>query len=150
MVYSLSDSSKPDQINILLAEYQACHMNRDHYDSLRWTIGSIFIGTMFALYGISFLEPLISSLKNVLAISAFSLMIFTIWIFYHRYVGKFVNFSIERAKKIEEKLVFSGYEIGLHTDITAGTKKGHGKIIVRILCVVVFLVWIIRIYLTIF
>lgn len=31
------------QIDIWLAEYQACHQTRNHYDAVCWTIGSIFL-----------------------------------------------------------------------------------------------------------
>ena len=32
-----------DPIQALLAEYDACYMTLDHFDSMQWTIGSIFI-----------------------------------------------------------------------------------------------------------
>jgi len=43
-----------DYISILLNEYQACHRQRNHYASIRWTIGSLFLAASFVLYATSF------------------------------------------------------------------------------------------------
>jgi hypothetical protein len=40
-----------DRIKALLEEYHDCHQTRDHYDSVRWTIGSIFIASGVLLLG---------------------------------------------------------------------------------------------------
>jgi hypothetical protein len=42
------------EVDVLIGEYQACHRNRNHYDSVGWTIGSIFIAVSLALIGFSF------------------------------------------------------------------------------------------------
>jgi hypothetical protein len=44
------------EIDVFLNEYQAPHHNRNHYDSLHWTIGSIFKAASFALFDFSFRE----------------------------------------------------------------------------------------------
>ena len=63
------------KIDVLLAEYQACHRNRDHYDSVRWTIGSIFIATSLTLFGISFLKEVRGNLMEVIFIAVFSVLL---------------------------------------------------------------------------
>jgi glucose uptake protein GlcU len=42
------------EVDVSIGEYQACHRNRNHYDSVEWTIGSIFIAVSLALIGFSF------------------------------------------------------------------------------------------------
>jgi hypothetical protein len=64
------------EVDILLAEYQAAHMNRDHYDSVRWTMGSIFIVGSLTLFGISFAEPVVGMPLQVGLLAVVSVILF--------------------------------------------------------------------------
>ena len=60
-----------ERIDVLLAEYQASHRNRNHYDSVRWTIGSILMAASLTLFGISFMEPVRNNFWDVILIAFF-------------------------------------------------------------------------------
>jgi hypothetical protein len=56
------------RIDVLLEEYQACQNTRNHYDNIRWTIGSIFIAISLAIFGISFTNEVINE-QNIVILS---------------------------------------------------------------------------------
>ena len=60
-------------VDVLIAEYHACQENRSHYDSIRWVIGSIFIGASLALFGLSFQ---VTDLVSIRLMGCFSSRIF--------------------------------------------------------------------------
>lgn len=137
-------------VEALLAEYQACHMNRDHYDSVRWTIGSIFIAASLTLFGISFLEPIVHNRPAVVVMAAFSLFLFAVWYAYNQHVNPYVKTSLRRLREIESELknmglVSQGVSIPrLHTLIRKAAPEGRGIWIVRALAAMLILAWVLR------
>jgi len=140
-------------VDVLLAEYQASHMNRDHYHSLVWTIGSVLIPTSIALVGASLLDPLINNLRAVLALAAFSLALVFVWYAYNLHADPWVKKSILRCQEIEKELEGSGYVSPicihppiprLHTLIQHG-KQRRGISIGRAFLICMVLAWAVRI-----
>lgn len=135
------------QINVWLNEYQACHRNRNHYDSVRWTIGSIFIGASLTLFGFS-LGVGKNHLKEVLLASFFSFFLVIIWYLYSQHVNSYVMTSILRLHEIEKDLRNIGYKITLHKSIRKMDKEILYIKGIRITFSLLFLVitmWVIRI-----
>ena len=108
------------RVDVLLAEYRACYKNRDHYESIKWTIGPIFIAASFTLFGISFVEQVKDSLIEVGMLAAFPVALFLIWYGYSNYVRLYLRESFERMWQIEEELQELGFKAPkLHTSIRA-------------------------------
>jgi len=153
-------SSKPETkpiddpkvlVEALLAEYHACHMNRDHYDSVRWTIGSIFIAASLTLFGISFVEPVVRSPRTVAVMGIFSLFLFGVWCAYNSHVNPYVKTSLRRLVEIESELKSLGLASPhgesiprLHTLIQARAPAGRGVWIVRALAAMLIVAWVLR------
>ncbi|MCK5626840.1 hypothetical protein KAI23_02605 [Candidatus Bathyarchaeota archaeon] len=135
---------KNDRKDVLLAQYQACNTTRDHYDTIRWLIGSIFIGASLTIFGISFTTPL--GIYEILLIAGFSITLMVIWIFYDNHVQSWIKTSYNLAHEIEEELGYLGLE--LHHRIRAKDdelcKTGKGKRIRNYLFYLVVIAWIIR------
>jgi len=110
MAHLAPDDCEKLQIDVLLNEYQACHRNKNHFDSIRWTIGSIFIGASLTLFGISFEKHLV----EVLLASIFSFLLMGLWYLYFQHVNPFVMASIIRSHEIEKTLRNMKLEIRLH------------------------------------
>ncbi len=79
-------------------------MNRDHFDSIRWMIISIFIAASFTLLGISFLDPVIENPFHVRFLSGLSLLLTLVWVGYDQVVQAWVEESHSRAPCIEDGL----------------------------------------------
>ncbi len=142
------NNNEDRRIKVLLNEYHACHLNRNHYDSVRWTIGSIFIGSSLALFGISFLIPVTNSSKAIVSITLFSSALYVIWFFYHSHVEPYIKFSIKRSQHIEERIqeICGNDFLRLHTEIRENTPpEGRGKSILGILTIITIIVWFYRI-----
>jgi len=91
-----------DVLNALLAEYEACYKTRDHYDSVEWTIGSIFIASSLFLLGVSFeISPTKITFVSVVSLCVVSLLLFGIWYAYVLHVEPYIIDSINRAREIE-------------------------------------------------
>jgi len=84
-------------------------MNRDHYDSVRWTIGSIFIVGSLTLFGISFVEPVVRMPLQVALLAGVSVILFGVFAAYHLHVEPYVKMSIRRLQMIEKELQTQGY-----------------------------------------
>jgi hypothetical protein len=104
------------RIEVLLAEYDACHKNRDHYDIIRWTIASIFAGASIAIFGASFLEPALDSPYAVVLLTVLSLVLLGISAAYHEHVDPWVRISLDRAFEIENELRTLGFGTQLHSE----------------------------------
>jgi hypothetical protein len=118
----MSDSNsdtRDSQIDILLNEYQSCHRNRNHYDSVRWTIGSIFIVASLTLFGLSLDKPIVI----VILAYYFSWSLIMIWYFYSQHVNPYIMRSMIRMHEIEKKLRDWDFEINLHKSILAPEPK---------------------------
>jgi len=113
------------QIDVLLNEYQACHRNRNHYDGVRWTIGSIFIGASLTLFGISLAKE-INALGVIIAY-LFSLGLILLWYFFSQHVSPYIISSYVRAQDIEDDLRKLKYDIELHTLIHSLDPKNKDK-----------------------
>ncbi|MCW4042998.1 MAG: hypothetical protein NWE90_04655 [Candidatus Bathyarchaeota archaeon] len=140
----MSDRFKDKFIDTLLTEYQACHMNRNHYDSLSWTICSIFTSASLALLGISFLNPVVNNPLDVILIASFSILIFVIYMAYERHARPWIKASLDRCHEIEEELRRLGFHTTLHTNIR-GIEQIRGIWILRSLVMIVLFAWIFRI-----
>ena len=138
---TMSDKTK---VEVLLAEYRACHMNRNNYDSVVWTIGSIFIAASFTLLGISFVQEI--RIEEVALLAGFSLASILIWTCYKEHVGWFIKRSLDRMEEIEKELRNLGFGIKLHSSIRA-KKQIRGVWNAILLTVTVFAAWIFRILL---
>ena len=91
-------------VEIALAEYEACSDTRNHYDNIRWTIGSIFIAVSLGLFGLSFTDSLSNQLAAVVFTFLFSLSLILVWYLYFQHVNPYVVTAILRAHKIEKFL----------------------------------------------
>lgn len=146
---SLNDFEKK-RVDVLLAEYRACYKNRDHYESVKWTIGAIFIAASLTLFGISFIKEVKGNLLEVGSLAFFSIALSVIWYCYNRYVGLYISESFERMWKIEEELQEIGFKAPkLHTSIedkrpSEGAKGRWGR---RSIILTVSVAWTIRILL---
>jgi hypothetical protein len=140
----MSDHEKL-QIKILLQEYQSCHDTRNHYDNVRWMIGSIFIVTSLALFGLSLDKPLVAVLLAFLS-SVSSMMI---WYLYAQHVNHYIVASIIRCHEIEKYLRKDlKFEIKLHTSIRKmdnSIPKLKGTVITFSLISMVIVIWFFRI-----
>lgn len=104
------------QIDALLSEYEACHRNRNHYDSLRWTVGSILLVASLTLLGASFTkEVAASSPVEMWFIALFSLAVLIGWYIYFTAIGLNIYTTFVRFLQIELELLKKGINISLHT-----------------------------------
>jgi hypothetical protein len=136
---------KARDLDILLSAYQMCNANRDHYDSERWIIGSVFLGASVAAFGISYLNS--NSLLDVVAIALFSQLLFSIFVLYDQLVQPYVDISLARSREIEKTLDAEfGKGPGLHLLIHERTENRRlkGKYLVRTLIVITTGVWVLR------
>jgi len=136
--------TKDAEIEVLLAEYQASYMNRDHYDSVRWLIGSVFIGTSLATFGFSFL---VSDLSAVFVSILFSVLLFTAFILYDQLIQPYVDISLNRCQELEDELQFR-VKIApvLHNEIHRRTSERRlkGKNVTDFLIAATTLMWTFR------
>lgn len=109
----MSKNHDQNQVEIWLAEYQACQETRNHYDSVRWIIGSIFIGASLTLFGISFGTSFI----EVVVSAIFSILLVIIWYLYAHHVNPYIMVSIIRCHAIEEELRQKTYNVEQHKQI---------------------------------
>ena len=136
----------PHQIDIWLAEYQACHQTRNHYDAVRWTIGSIFFGTSLALFGLSLDKPLVAVLLSFL----FSISLTFVWYLYAHHVNPYIMESIFRCHAIEKEIRNKKFNIELHklirkTDDDKEVFNSKGTRITYGLFSLIMGMWILRI-----
>jgi len=134
------------QVKALLAEYEACHTNRNHYDSVRWTIASLFIGFSLTTFGVSFLKEA-NTIVPVLLLASFSILLFLIAIAYYTHVNPWIETSQDRLWEIEGQLQYYGVNVRLHQMIRArsGHYEGHGTMITNALIVIVIVFWALRV-----
>lgn len=140
---TLTDREKK-KIDALLVEYQACHRNRNHYDSVRWTIGSIFIATSLALFGISFLKEVRERFIEVILITTFSLLLMIIWYAYSAHVNPYVMASTLRFHEIELELEKWDFDVTLHYSVWKIKQMIRGVWITYFLFLVVLSAWFLR------
>ena len=133
--------SDKTNVEVLLTEYRACHMNRDHYESVKWMIGSIFIAASFTLLGISFVREVRN--VEVALLASFSLVSIFIWTCYSEHVRWFIKRSLDRIEEIEKELQSLGYSIKLHSSIRA-KKQIRARWITVFLIITMFAAWICR------
>jgi len=143
----LSDNERlKNKVDVLLAQYQACNATRDHYDSVRWIMGSIFIGASLAALSMSFTDHITA--VQVLFIAIFSIALLVIWIKYDDHVQPWIDTSLELAKKTENDLSDLGLNLRLHHLIRNEDEKQHktrkGRNIRRYLVLVVVIAWAVR------
>lgn len=134
---------KPERLQILLAEYQACNMNRDHYDSVRWLIGSVFIGASLTAFGLS---STYAEGPLVLIIALFSQSLVAIFIGYNDIVQAYIDLSLERCREIEIELRKFKAPV-LHSRIDKRTRKRRGRLLTKLLVGITTSAWILRILL---
>ena len=134
--------SHKTNVEVLLAEYHACHLNRNHYNSVKWTIGSILIAASFTLLGISFVQEVRH--EEVALLACFSLASILIWNCYNEHVRWFIKRSIERMWSIERELKRLGFSINLHTSIKT-KKQISARWTSILLTITMFAAWIFRI-----
>ncbi len=134
------------RIDVLLNEYQAGHRNRNHYDSVRWTVGSILIATSFALLGLSFQEKIYEEFWAVNFMAFFSIWLFLLWYIYNQYVNPYIMGSILRMHEIEQELRDGNFDIRLHKSIFKETSQRRLKAtyITSFEFGLVFVAWILR------
>ncbi len=130
----------------LLTEYEACQTNRNHYDSVRWTIASIFIGFSLTTFGVSFLNGA-NTIVAVFLLASFSILLFLIAIAYYEHVDPWIETSQDRLWQIEDQLQDLGLVVRLHhmIDEESGRYEGRGTLITYILIAIVVMFWALRI-----
>jgi len=122
---TLSDKKQERQLNIWLTEYTAANSTRDHYDSTRWLVGSIFIAAIFTMFASSFLDqvPQDNLALGLLAVS--STMLWFVFVFYDQHTQPWINAAIDRCHKIENILRNQEYDIYLHAWIKFARTKAE-------------------------
>jgi len=102
------------QLQIWLTEYAAANATRDHYDSNRWFIGSIFIAAIFTLFASSFLDSVARSNIGLGLLADTSIILWFVFVYYDQHVQPWIKVAIDRCHKIEENLRSANYDIHLH------------------------------------
>jgi hypothetical protein len=142
----LAQPDRKEVIDALLAEYNACHKTRDHYELIQWSIGSIFIASALLLLGVSFQIPKVDA-NGVVFMGVVSMVLVTVWFAYHQHVDPYVQDSIDQALRIEQYLHTYGVPApNLQTRLHA-RGKGTGRIITYTLYATILALAIIRIFL---
>lgn len=141
-----SDEKQNKKIESLLTEYRACHLNRSHYSSVRWSIGSIFIVGSLTLIGFSLTITKILTLEELIGMAIVSLLSTLVWYIYNRIITQYVLLSIKRMHQIEQKLQKKNFDIRLHTSIYEFTKNNtlKGRHVAILYWGVVYGAWLIR------
>ena len=111
------------RIEVWLVEYKACQQNRDHYDSVRWTMGSIFIATSLTLFGVSFISEIKKEFWEVCVIASFSLLLTMIWYAYNQHIDPYTLESIKRMHKIEQKLRGMDFDFELQRSVFCASRR---------------------------
>lgn len=135
------------RVKALLTEYESCHTTKYHYDSVRWTIASIFVGFSLTTFGVSFLDKA-NAVLPVLLLASFSISLFVIAIAWYEHVNPWIETSQDRLWEIEAQLSqYFGIDVRLHRLIRAksGRFEGRGTMIKNFLVVIVIVFWGLRI-----
>ncbi|MGD0644317.1 MAG: hypothetical protein ABSA75_05365 [Candidatus Bathyarchaeia archaeon] len=114
------------KLNVWLAEYDACHQNRNHLDTARWLIGSIFIVASFTILGFSFQDNIAKNIVYVLTLTFISIFLMLIWAFYNWTVQRYIDITYKRMWKLEENIRALKLDIQLHTSIKKDVPEGKG------------------------
>jgi hypothetical protein len=158
---SMTSSEQPskEQLEIWLAEYAAANSTRDHYDSTRWLIGSIFIAAIFTLFASSFLDPVARNNIALGMLAETSTILWFVFVYYDQSVQPWVTAAIDRCHKIEEKLRNANYDIYLHAwikyqrdksdTVDFAKKRSHlGAIwVIYFFSILIPTLWILRLWL---
>jgi len=146
------DITATGRLDVLLAEYQACLMTRDHYDSTRWLIGTIFIALGFSLFGVSFLKPITSNVWSVGLVGTLSIVLWLFFLYYDQHVEPWVRTSIQRTHCIERLLRAKNFDIKHQLsiaydepDLTVPKKQISAFWAVVIMTILLVTMWILRI-----
>ena len=123
-----------EKIKVWLAEYEACHSNRNHFESIYWVIASVFLVASFTLLGLTFQESIINNVSVVLFLTLLSVFLFIVLCLYNFMIQRYVDISYQRILTIEEQLRNLKLDIQLHTTINKTCRKGIG---VRILATII-------------
>jgi hypothetical protein len=138
-------------VDALLTEYSACYKTRDHYESMQWTIGSIFIVGALVILGGSFQIKIQSTIDRlgVLCISAVSLVLAIIWLAYLHNVQRYIRDSRRRALEIEGWLnhYYGRVWLQLQTGYLATYKPGTAKALTYSLFVLMLAAVVMRVIL---
>jgi hypothetical protein len=147
-------SNPPNRLEVLLSEYQACLMTRDHYDSTRWLIGTIFIALGFSLFGVSFLEPITLDTWSIGLVGTLSIALWLFFLYYDQHVQPWISISIQRSHSIERLLRAKDYDVRhqlsiayLEPDFKVPKKQVSAFWAVVILTMLLVAMWILRIIL---
>jgi heme/copper-type cytochrome/quinol oxidase subunit 4 len=140
-------TNSQNQIEGLLKEYDVCHSNRNHYDSVRWTIASLFTGFSLAAFGFTFSSDQAVKPVSVTIVGAFAISMFLIGMAYFLHIEPYIRISIDRLYWIEVELQRLGVNVSLHRSIVSMTPRGHGKRFIYFLIVIVVAFWILRLIL---
>lgn len=135
-----------EKIRVWLAEYEACHSNRNHFDSTYWLIASIFLVASFTLLGLSFQEAIINNVSVVLLMTSFSVFLFAILYFYNVMIQRYIKNSYKRMLEIEAELRSLKLDIQLHTTIDKTYRKGMGILVFATIIIGFFIFVIFRLF----
>lgn len=140
-------------MDIWLAEYDAAVQTRNHYDSTRWTIGSIFIAIIFTMFAASF-QPLVTNNFVLGVLAGISLILWFVFVYYDQHVQPWINAAIYRCQMIERNLQLKGYDCHLQNYIryehdalgnfTRKRKQVGAKWIVILFSIMIPLMWLFR------
>jgi hypothetical protein len=105
-----------EQVKVWLAEYDAAIQTRNHYDSTRWLIGSIFIAIIFTMFAASF-QPLVMSIFSISVLAGVSLILWCVFVYYDQHVQPWIKAALFRCRMIEGYLQSKGYDYRLQSYI---------------------------------
>lgn len=107
--FETSEKNK-NQINSLLDEYTDCQGIIDHYDGMRWTVGTIVIFSSLGLCALS----LGLKLFNAILLATFPIALLVIWYHYALHVNPNILPGISRCQQIEQELEKVNFSIKQH------------------------------------
>lgn len=89
-------------LDSLRAEYELAHAGVLHYDSFRWSAGSMLIAGVFLFWGVVFTND---SSENLFApASVVVALIMTIWLLYANHYRQLYLFKLHRIQEVEALL----------------------------------------------
>lgn len=141
-------------MKVWLAEYDAAVQTRNHYDSERWLIGSIFIAVIFTMFAASF-QALVANSLILGALAGISVTLWCVFVYYDQHVQPWINAAIFRMQMIEGYLQSRGYDCRLQGYIryeydrstgnfTRERKQVSGKWVIVLFSMMIPLMWIFR------
>jgi hypothetical protein len=118
----LSAEARPES---LLVEYQVAYAGVLHYDSFKWSAGSMLIAGVFLFWGVLFASE--SAQELFAPASCLVALVMTVWILYASHYRQLYLLKLHRIREIEEALgMHANRRFVYGTDDTGPRYATHG------------------------